>query len=79
MADPTPAPSQSKPEPKPEYKIAEVRADGTVIVQMEDGRMFPAEAKEGLALRKHAVVEISHDGTDKDGAPLAAKLVRVKD
>jgi hypothetical protein len=54
---------------QPEYKVAEVR-DGLVIVEMEDGRMFPVPLPDtDLKLRKGSKIELSHDGLDKEGVP----------
>lgn len=64
--------------PTKEFKVAEVRDDGTVILQMEDGRMFPAEAKDGVDVNKRSTVFITNEGEDKDGTPLNAKIARIK-
>lgn len=59
---------KTAPEPTPGYKIAELR-DGIAIVEADDGRMFPAEIKDGLELHKRGKVELSFDELDKDGVP----------
>lgn len=74
MADaPKPAP---KSEPI-EIKIAEVLSNGTAVLTLPDGRMFHAEVPEGLAVRKHAKVEIKSEGEDSEGVPLKAVLTRL--
>jgi len=73
--DKAPAPAAA---PAPEYKIAEVREDGTAIIEMEDGRMFAAAGvAEGLELRKRAKVTLKHVETDKDGVPVDATVTKV--
>lgn len=61
----------------PELTIAEIRADGTAILELPDGRMFPASVKEGLAVRKGAKVSITSEGEGKDGVPIEATVTRV--
>lgn len=60
-----------------EYKIAELR-DDFAIVEAEDGRMFPAQLKTGLNIRKGTKVELQFDDLDKDGIPKDATVVATK-
>lgn len=61
-----------------DFTVAEVREDGTVIVAMEDGRMFPAEAPEGVEVKKGNVVVLKSPEFDKHDVPKDAKIARVK-
>ena len=63
--------------PDPEFKIAERREDGTVIAQMEDGRMFPVAVAEGVELRKGSKVGLKFAESDKDGVPVDATVTKV--
>lgn len=63
--------------PTTEFKVAELR-DGIAILEMEDGRVFPAEIKEGLELKKHAHVTVKYDEANKDDVPIGATVVKVK-
>ncbi len=76
MAEDT-APKTEVKTSAPELTIAEVRGDGTAILELPDGRMFPAVVKEGLAVRKHAKVQITSEGEDKDGVPTSAVVTKL--
>lgn len=70
------APAPEKEKDKVEYKIAELRDDGTAVVELPDGRVFVAEVKEGVELRKHAKVSLTNDG-ERDGVPTKAVITKV--
>lgn len=78
MAD---TPTTTKPDENKSsgYKVAEVRADGTIVLFMEDGEsMFTAKSREGLeGVRKGSTVVIKAGEADKSGAPTNAEVVRV--
>lgn len=60
-------------------KIAEVREDGTAVVEMPDGRMFTASVKDGLeGVKRGAEVTIKSDKLDKHDVPVDAEVVKVK-
>lgn len=66
------------PNPSPEYKIAEVRKDGTAIIELEDGRMFAAAGvAEGVELRKHSKVALKFAEHGADGVPQDATITKV--
>lgn len=72
--------TETKVEDKPKddtFKLAEIRRDGTAVVKMEDGRMFLAKVKEGLAVRKNAAVILDTKDLDKDGVPVDATIVKL--
>lgn len=61
-----------------EFKLAEVRADGVAVVEMEDGRMFTATLPEGMDKpRKGAKLRLAHAGLDKEGVPEIAVIESV--
>lgn len=60
-----------------EFKIVELR-DGVAIVEMEDGRMFPAGIAEGLELKRRDKVTLKIEETNKDGVPVGATITKVK-
>lgn len=64
--------------PEGDYKLAEVRDDGTVIIELPDGRMFPAAGvADGVKTHKRAKVELTFDSLDKDGVPVGAIVSKV--
>ncbi|MET0375918.1 MAG: hypothetical protein ABW128_16890 [Rhizorhabdus sp.] len=50
-----------------EFKVAEVREDGVVVVVMDDGRMFTLPDYAGERPRKGSKIDIIADGVDEDG------------
>lgn len=61
-----------------EFKVAEKRDDGTVILQASDGRMFPATLKEGVeAPHKGSMVTIGAHELDGDGIPKTAEITKL--
>jgi hypothetical protein len=66
--------TQSAPAPA-EYKVAENREDGTVVLELTDGRMFVANVSEGGEKpRKGSSVAVNHGGLDAEGVPVNAIL-----
>jgi len=61
------------PKPK-DFKVAEVREDGLVIVEMPDGRMFPVAVADGVEVKKRNAVKLKFTEVDKDGVPVDATL-----
>ncbi len=73
-AKPAPAAPVEKT-PKPVFKLAEIRDDGTAIVEDEAGRMFAAELKEGAERpRKGSFVELTYKELGPDGVPVEPKI-----
>lgn len=59
------------------FKVAEIREDGTAIVELEDNRMVVARVKEGVEVKKGQTVTITSDGEDKGGAPTNVVVTKV--
>lgn len=60
-----------------EFKVAERREDGTVVLLLDDGRMVPATVKDGVeGIRKGGTVTISAKGFSEDGVPEAPEVIK---
>ncbi len=59
------------------FKVVEVR-DGLAILDLGDGRMFPAEVGKVEDVKKHATVTIKNESINKDGVPVGATVFKVK-
>lgn len=69
--------SAAAPKRATEFKLAERREDGKAVLEMEDGRMFVADVKDGLdGLRKGGTVVISAASYTEDGVPEGANVIR---
>lgn len=88
MADRSPptAPDPGKPEalttagksPPAEFKVAEIREDGTAVLELGDGRMFLATVAEGLeGVRKRGTVLIKADGVGDDDVPINPVITKI--
>lgn len=83
MRDERPITSAAGAEPakaaaqKSEFKVVEKREDGTVVLDLGDGRMTVAEVAEGVNdIRKGSMVAIAADGLE-DGVPQNAKVIKL--
>lgn len=70
-----------KPGSSTEFKLAEQREDGAIVLQTADGRMFTAGTAENLTLAKGDVLKsstitVSHDGL-VDGVPTNPVVTKV--
>lgn len=66
------------PTPKPEYKVAEVREDGVAVLELGDGRMFPATVPADVeGVKKKATVTLADGDLDKEGVPVEAVITKV--
>jgi hypothetical protein len=81
-----PAPDPGKPaaltvegrSPPAEFKVAEIREDGTVILELGDGRMFPATVAEGVeGVHKRGTVLVKADGLNDDKTPIGPVITKV--
>jgi len=61
--------------PSPDAKVVEVRENGDHVIQIEDGRMFPAEVKDGVQVRKGTKVEFTSD-PDTGNGPQGAVITK---
>jgi len=62
-----------------EFKIADVLDDGSVILELGDGRMFAATVKEGVeGIKRHATVTVKVEELDKHDVPVGAVVQKVK-
>lgn len=59
-------------------KVAEIRPDGTVVVLMDDNRMFPATAPEGHKLKAGDSIKLAEGKMDDHGVPVDAKILLPK-
>ena len=74
----TPRSDAPAAKPNTEFKIAERREDGTVVLQLDEGRMVVAQVKEGVeGIRKGSTVNITADSFLEDGTPENPTVVRV--
>jgi hypothetical protein len=65
------------PAPPKEFKVAEIREDGTIVLALNDGRMFPAAAKENVVVHKNATVRLAPGEFDKEGVPVKPVIASV--
>lgn len=61
-----------------DFKLAEPRADGTLVLQTEDGRMFVAKLAEGVEpdVIKSSTITIAHEGIE-DGVPTNPVVTKI--
>lgn len=75
----TPASDTSASKNITELKVAEKREDGTVVLELEDGRMLVATLKDGVeGIRKGSTVNITADSFLEDGTPENPVVVKVQ-
>ncbi len=84
MADTPPIrerdPRSADPAPKQntEFKVAERREDGTIVLELSEGRMIVATVKDGVeGIRKGGTVNITADSFLEDGTPENPVVVKV--
>lgn len=72
-----PVSADPKPKQITQLKVAEKREDGTVVLELEDGRMLVATVKDGVeGIRKGGMVNITAPSFLEDGSPEAPEIVK---
>lgn len=73
-------PKSADPAPKQntEFKVAEKREDGTIVLALGDGRMVVAQVADGVeGIHKGGKVIITAESFLEDGTPEGATVVKV--
>lgn len=74
---PTPTPTTSAPKAQTEFRVTDIAGD-LAFLALDDGRHISAKIKEGVeGVKRHAKVQITSDGLDKEGAPKDAVVTKV--
>jgi len=78
-AKPAALTTDNKDKPSPaQFKVAEVRDDGDVVLELGDGRVFLATVKDGVeGVKKHATVTVKVEELDKHDVPVGAVIQKV--